>query len=37
MGVYTPKEYRDDVTKAAKVFFDVKRTTKQFRLSEMEV
>ncbi len=37
MGVYTPKEYRDDVTKAAKVFFDVKRTTKQFRLTEMEV
>ncbi|WP_342306401.1 HD domain-containing protein [Methanolobus sp. ZRKC5] len=37
MGVYTPKEYRDEVTKAAKVFFDVKRTTKQFRLNEMEV
>lgn len=37
MGVYTPKEYRDAVTKAAKVFFDVKRTTKQFRLNEMEV
>ncbi len=37
MGVYTPKEYRDAVTKAAKVFFDVKRTTKQFRLNEIEV
>ncbi|WMW22157.1 HD domain-containing protein [Methanolobus mangrovi] len=36
MGVYTPKEYREEVSKAARTFFDVKRTTKQFRLSEIE-
>jgi HD superfamily phosphohydrolase len=36
MGVYTPKEYREDVAKAAKVFFDVKRTSKQFRLTEIK-
>ncbi len=36
MGVYTPKKYREEVSKAARKFFDVKRTTKQFRLSEIE-
>ncbi len=36
MGVYTPKEYREDVSKAARKFFDVKRSTKQFRLNEIE-
>ncbi len=36
MGVYTPKEYRDEVSIAARDFFDVKRTTKQFRLTEIE-
>jgi hypothetical protein len=36
MGVYTPKEHREAVGKAAKNFFEVKRTTKQFRLTEIE-
>ncbi|ETA67669.1 HD domain-containing protein [Methanolobus sp. WCC1] len=36
MGVYTPTEYREAVGKAAKNFFEVKRTTKQFRLTEIE-
>ncbi len=36
MGVYTPKEHRDKVAKAARIFFDVKRTTKQFRLTDMD-
>ncbi|SFM44138.1 HD domain-containing protein [Methanolobus profundi] len=36
MGVYTPKEYRDDVAKAARNFFEVKRTMKQFRLTDIE-
>jgi len=35
MGVYTPKEYRDIVGKAAREFFEVKKTTKQFRLTEL--
>jgi hypothetical protein len=35
MGVYTPKEYRDVVGKAAREFFDVKKTTKQFRLTDL--
>jgi HD superfamily phosphohydrolase len=35
MGVYTPKEFRDDVGKAAREFFEVKKTTKQFRLTEL--
>lgn len=35
MGVYTPKEFRDEVSKAAREFFEVKRTTKQFRLTEL--
>jgi HD superfamily phosphohydrolase len=35
MGVYTPKEYRDVVGKAAQKFFDVKKTTKQFRLTDL--
>ncbi|TQD24031.1 HD domain-containing protein [Methanolobus vulcani] len=36
MGVYTPTEYREAVGKAARNFFEVKRTTKQFRLTEIE-
>jgi hypothetical protein len=36
MGVYTPKEHREAVGKTAKNFFEVKRTTKQFRLTEIE-
>ncbi|MBP1908008.1 HD domain-containing protein [Methanolobus bombayensis] len=36
MGVYTPKEHREDVAKAARDFFDVKKSTKQFRLTEIE-
>ena len=36
MGVYTPKEHREAVSKAARDFFDVKKTTKQFRLTEIE-
>ena len=35
MGVYTPKKYRDVVGKAAREFFDVKKTTKQFRLTDL--
>ena len=35
MGVYTPKEHRDAVGKAAREFFEVKKTTKQFRLNEL--
>ncbi|WP_292466961.1 HD domain-containing protein [Methanolobus sp.] len=36
MGVYTPKEHREDVAKAARNFFDTKKVTKQFRLTEIE-
>jgi hypothetical protein len=36
MGVYTPTEHREAVEKAARNFFEVKRTTKQFRLTEIE-
>ncbi|MBC7086412.1 MAG: HD domain-containing protein [Methanomethylovorans sp.] len=35
MGVYTPKECREKVGKAARDFFEVKKTTKQFRLTEL--
>jgi hypothetical protein len=35
MGVYTPKEFREKVGKAAREFFEVKKTTKQFRLTEL--
>jgi len=35
MGVYTPKEFREEVGKAAREFFEVKKTTKQFRLTEL--
>ncbi|MBW6471168.1 MAG: HD domain-containing protein, partial [Methanosarcinaceae archaeon] len=35
MGVYTPKEHRDSVGKAAREIFEVKKTTKQFRLTEL--
>lgn len=36
MGVYTTKEHRENVGKAARDFFDVKKTVKQFRLTELE-
>lgn len=35
MGVYTPKEFREEVGKAAREFFEVKKATKQFRLTEL--
>ncbi|AEH61674.1 metal dependent phosphohydrolase [Methanosalsum zhilinae DSM 4017] len=35
MGVYTPQEYREKVAKVAREFFDVKKNTKQFRLTEL--
>jgi HD superfamily phosphohydrolase len=35
MGVYVPGEYREAVGRVAREFFDVKRETKQFRLSEL--
>ncbi|WP_406656230.1 HD domain-containing protein [Methanolobus sp. ZRKC2] len=36
MGVYTTREHRDKVGKAARDFFDVKKTVKQFRLTELD-
>lgn len=36
MGVYTTKEHREKVGKAARDFFDVKKTVKQFRLTDLE-
>ncbi|WP_406660006.1 HD domain-containing protein [Methanolobus sp. ZRKC3] len=36
MGIYTPKEHREAVGKIARDFFDVKKTTKQFLLTELE-
>jgi HD superfamily phosphohydrolase len=36
MGVYTPKEHREAVSKAAREFFDAKKVTKQFLLTELE-
>jgi HD superfamily phosphohydrolase len=36
MGVYTPKEHREAVSKAAREFFDAKKGTKQFLLTELE-
>lgn len=35
MGVYTSKEHREKVSKIAKEFFEIKKTTKQFRLTEL--
>jgi hypothetical protein len=37
MGVYTTQENREAVGKAARDFFDVKRETRQFRLTDLEV
>ncbi|AFV24310.1 metal-dependent phosphohydrolase [Methanolobus psychrophilus R15] len=37
MGVYTTQENREKVGKAARDFFDVKRETRQFRLTDLEV
>jgi len=36
MGVYTPREHREKVGKAAREFFDVKKVTKQFLLTDLE-
>jgi HD superfamily phosphohydrolase len=36
MGVYTTQENREKVGKAARDFFDVKRETRQFRLTDLE-
>ncbi|KKG11898.1 MULTISPECIES: HD domain-containing protein [unclassified Methanosarcina] len=36
MGVYSPKEHCEAVGKAAKEYFNVKKTTKQFKLSDLE-
>ncbi|SES63674.1 hypothetical protein SAMN04488587_0230 [Methanococcoides vulcani] len=35
MGVYTIKEHRETVRKAAQEFFDTKKGTKQFRLTDL--
>ena len=35
LGVYTPHEYREKVGSAAREFFDVKKDTKQFKLTEI--
>ena len=36
MGVYCPKEHCEAVEKAAKEYFNVKKATKQFKLSDLE-
>lgn len=35
LGVFTPPEYREKVGKIAREFFEVKKETKQFRLTEI--
>jgi HD superfamily phosphohydrolase len=35
LGVFTPEEYRDKVGKIARDFFEVKKDTKQFRLTDI--
>jgi HD superfamily phosphohydrolase len=35
LGVFTPAEYREKVGKIAREFFEVKKDTKQFRLTEI--
>jgi len=35
LGVFTPPEYREKVGKIAREFFEVKKDTKQFRLTEI--
>ncbi len=35
LGVFTPPEYREKVGKAARDFFEVKKDTKQFKLTEI--
>ncbi len=35
LGVFTPPEYREKVDKAARDFFEVKKDTKQFKLTEI--
>ena len=36
MGVYSPKEHCEAVGKAAKEYFNIKKATKQFKLSDLE-
>jgi uncharacterized protein len=35
LGVFTPAEYREKVSKAAREFFEVKKDVKQFKLTEI--
>jgi hypothetical protein len=35
MGVYTPQTHREAVKKVAEAFFDVKKRTKQYRLTDL--
>jgi HD superfamily phosphohydrolase len=35
LGVFTPAGYREKVRKIAREFFEVKKDTKQFRLTEI--
>ena len=35
MGVFTTREHREEVSKAAREFFDAKKGTKQFRLTDL--
>jgi hypothetical protein len=35
MGVYSPKEHSKVVAKAAKDYFEVKKSTKQFKLTDL--
>jgi HD superfamily phosphohydrolase len=35
MGVYSPKEHTKVVAKAAKDYFEVKKSTKQFKLTDL--
>jgi len=35
LGVFTPAEYREIVGKIAREFFEVKKDSKQFRLTEI--
>lgn len=37
MGVYSPKEHCEAVGKAAREYFEVKKTTKQFKLSDIKL
>lgn len=37
MGVYSPKEHCEAVGKAARDYFDVKKTIKQFKLTDLKL